>query len=304
MAKVVIIGCGNVGMSYAYSLINQKTRVNELVLIDINKQKAEGEALDLMHAQAIGPSKINVYAGTYADCNNADIICITAGKNQDVGETRMDLIKKNTEVFKSIINEVKKTEFDGIFLIATNPLDVMTNITQKLSGFKKNKVIGSGTLLDSARLRYLISEITGINPKSIHGYVIGEHGDSEFIPFDNMQIGLNKASDYLSQNDMSRLTYDVRNSAYDIINKKGNTCYGIGICLTKITNAILEDSKKIFTVSCYNKEYKIYIGEPAILGKNGVEKVLDLNLSQNDKFKFEDCVHAINGALSTIKKQL
>lgn len=304
MAKVVIIGCGNVGMAYAYSLVNQKSRVSELVLVDINKNKAEGEALDLMHAQAIGPCKVNVRAGTYADCENASIVCITAGRNQEVGETRMDLIKKNTQVFKSILTEVNKTNFDGVFLIATNPLDVMTNITQKLSGFKKHKVIGSGTLLDSARLRYLISEITGINPKSIHGYVIGEHGDSEFIPFDNMQIGLNKASHYLSENDMSRLTYDVRNSAYDIINKKGNTCYGIGICLTKITNAILEDSKKIFTVSCYNKDYKIYIGEPAVLGKNGVEKVLDLNLSQNDKFKFEDCVNAIQHALNSVKKDL
>ena len=301
MAKVVIIGCGNVGMAYAYSLINQKTRVNDLVLIDINKDKSEGEALDLMHAVSIGPSKMNVYSGSYQDCDNADIICITAGRNQEVGETRMDLIKKNAKVFKSIISEINKTKFNGIYLIATNPLDVMTNITQKLSGFSKNKVIGSGTFLDSARLRYLISNITGINPKSIHGYVIGEHGDSEFIPFNNMQIGLNKASAYLSENDMSKITYDVRNSAYEIINKKGNTSYGIGICLSKLTNAILEDSKKIFTISCYNDTYDIYIGEPAVLGKNGVEKVLDLNLNNDDKFKFENCVNAIQNAIKKVK---
>lgn len=300
MSKVVLVGCGNVGMAFAYSLVNQKTRVNELVLVDINKQKAEGEALDLMHATSIGPSKINIYAGDYSDCNNADIVCITAGRNQEVGETRMDLIQKNSQVFKSIISEINKTNFNGIYLIATNPLDVMTNITYTLSGFDKNKVIGSGTLLDSARLRYLVSNITGINPKSIHGYVIGEHGDSEFIPFSNMQIGLNKASAYLSENDMEKITNDVRRSAYEIINKKGNTSYGIGICLAKIINAILDDSHKIFTVSCYNEEYGIYIGEPAILGKNGIEKVLDLNLNNEDKAKFGNCVTAIKTVLNKV----
>lgn len=300
MSKVVLIGCGNVGMSYAFSLVNQKTRVSELVLVDINRDKCEGEALDLMHAESIAPSKIDIYAGTYKDCQNADIVCICAGRNQEVGETRVDLVKKNYEVFKSIITEINKTNFNGIYLIATNPLDVMTNITQKLSGFNKNKVIGSGTLLDSARLRYLVSNITGISPKSIHGYVIGEHGDSEFIPFDNMQIGLDKANKWLTENDMSRITYDVRNSAYDIINKKGNTSYGIGICLAKLTNAILDDSHKIFTVSSYNKEYGVYIGEPSVLGKNGIEKVLDLNLNIEDKIKFEECVNAIQSVLNKL----
>lgn len=300
MSKVVLIGCGNVGMSYAFSLVNQKTRVSELVLVDINRDKCEGEALDLMHAESIAPSKIDIYAGTYKDCQNADIVCICAGRNQEVGETRVDLVKKNYEVFKSIISEINKTNFNGIYLIATNPLDVMTNITQKLSGSDRNKVIGSGTLLDSARLRYLVSNITGISPKSIHGYVIGEHGDSEFIPFDNMQIGLDKANKWLTENDMSRITYDVRNSAYDIINKKGNTSYGIGICLAKLTNAILDDSHKIFTVSSYNKEYGVYIGEPSVLGKNGIEKVLDLNLNIEDKIKFEECVNAIQSVLNKL----
>lgn len=301
MSKVVLIGCGNVGMAYAYSLVNKNSRVNELVLIDLNKDKVEGEALDLMHAQSLGPCKMNIHAGNYSDCNNADIVCITAGRNQEIGETRADLIQKNHQVFKSIIEEINKTNFNGIYLIATNPLDVMTNITQKLSGFDKNKVVGSGTLLDSARLRFLVSNITGINPKSIHGYVIGEHGDSEFIPFNNMQIGLNKASEYLSENDMSKITYDVRNSAYEIINKKGNTCYGIGICLARLTNAILEDSKKIFTVSCYNEHYDVFIGQPAVLGKNGVERVLSLKLCEQDVVKFENCVNAIKTVLNKTK---
>ncbi len=300
MSKVVLIGCGNVGMSYAFSLVNQKNRVSELVLVDINKDKCTGEALDLMHAVSFAPNKMKIYAGNYSDCENADIVCICAGRNQNEGETRLDLIKKNYEVFKSIISEINKTNFCGIYLIATNPLDVMTYITQKLSRFDKSKVIGSGTILDTARLRFLISQQLNISPKSIHGYVIGEHGDSEFIPWANTQIGLDKASKFLTENDMSRITYDVRNSAYDIINKKGNTSYGIGLCLAKITNAILDDSHKIFTVSSFNENYGLYIGEPSVLGRNGIERVLELNLNETDKIKFEESVNAIQSVINKI----
>ena len=300
MSKIVLIGCGNVGMSYAFSLVNQKNRVSELVLVDINKDKCTGEALDLMHAVSFAPNKMKIYAGNYSDCENADIVCICAGRNQNEGETRLDLIKKNYEVFKSIISEINKTNFCGIYLIATNPLDVMTYITQKLSKFDKSKVIGSGTILDTARLRFLISQQLNISPKSIHGYVIGEHGDSEFIPWSNTQIGLDKASKFLTENDMSRITYDVRNSAYDIINKKGNTSYGIGLCLAKITNAILDDSHKIFTVSSFNENYGLYIGEPSVLGRNGIERVLELNLNETDKIKFEESVNAIQSVINKI----
>lgn len=300
MSKVVLIGCGNVGMSYAFSLVNQKNRVSELVLVDINKDKCTGEALDLMHAVSFAPNKMKIYAGNYSDCENADIVCICAGRNQNEGETRLDLIKKNYEVFKSIISEINKTNFCGIYLIATNPLDVMTYITQKLSRFDKSKVIGSGTILDTARLRFLISQQLNISPKSIHGYVIGEHGDSEFISWANTQIGLDKASKFLTENDMSRITYDVRNSAYDIINKKGNTSYGIGLCLAKITNAILDDSHKIFTVSSFNENYGLYIGEPSVLGRNGIERVLELNLNETDKIKFEESVNAIQSVINKI----
>ena len=300
MSKIVLIGCGNVGMSYAFSLVNQKNRVSELVLVDINKDKCTGEALDLMHAVSFAPNKMKIYAGNYSDCENADIVCICAGRNQNEGETRLDLIKKNYEVFKSIISEINKTNFCGIYLIATNPLDVMTYITQKLSRFDKSKVIGSGTILDTARLRFLISQQLNISPKSIHGYVIGEHGDSEFIPWANTQIGLDKASKFLTENDMSRITYDVRNSAYDIINKKGNTSYGIGLCLAKITNAILDDSHKIFTVSSFNENYGLYIGEPSVLGRNGIERVLELNLNETDKIKFEESVNAIQSVINKI----
>lgn len=300
MDKVVLVGCGNVGMSYAYSLLNSYVHLDELVLIDINKEKVEGEALDLMHAASALNKKINIKAGTYKDCKNATIVCICAGRNQNVGETRLDLIHKNYDVFKSIITEINKTNFNGIYLIATNPLDVMTHITQKLSGFDKSKVIGSGTTLDTARLRNLISKEMDINPKNIHAYVVGEHGDSEFIPWSNAIIGLNKASLYLNKEVRENILNDVRNSAYDIINKKGNTCYGIGVCLRNITKAILENTKSIFTVSCYDESNDIYIGMPAIIGRNGVDQVCNLEMTKEEERQFNKSVKSIKTAIENL----
>lgn len=301
MRKVVLVGCGNVGMSYAYALVTSKNKVDELVLIDINKTKAEGEALDLTHAATYNSNKITIKAGDYADCGDADLICICAGRNQEIGETRRDLINKNYVVFKSIITEINKTKFNGIYLIATNPLDVMTYITKKLSGFPSHKVIGSGTTLDTARLRCLVGEELNVNPKNIHAYVIGEHGDSEFIPWSNAIIGLNKAKLYLSDDQCSRILYNVRTSAYDIINKKGNTCYGIGMCLLNITNAIFEDSHSIFTVSSYNKEHDIYFGMPTILCKEGVKQTLWLELTKEEEDRLIESMDAIKDTINGIK---
>lgn len=230
MNKIVIIGCGNVGMSYAYALLNQKTACNELVLIDMNTKKVEGEVMDLCHCLPFGPSKINIKLGKYSDCKDADIICIAAGKSQLPGETRTDLIYKNNEVFKSIIDNVMKTGFNGIFLIATNPLDVMTYITYKYSKFDTSRVIGSGTSLDTARLRYMIGDKLNINPKNVHAYVIGEHGDSEFVPWSIATVGSQSVKDFLSDEELNKIMYDVKNAAYDIIDRKGSTCYGIGMC--------------------------------------------------------------------------
>ena len=176
--KVIIIGCGNVGMSYAYALVNQKTFVNELCLIDLDKNRVKGEVMDLNHCMPYSPSKIDIKVGTYEDCKDAKLIVIAAGANQAPGETRMDLIYKNASIFKDIIKNVMKNGFNGIFLVATNPLDVMTYLTWKYSGLPVHKVIGSGTSLDTARLRYLVGEKLGINPMNVHGYVIGEHGAS------------------------------------------------------------------------------------------------------------------------------
>ena len=300
MNKVVLIGCGNVGMSYAFSLVSD-SKVDELVLIDINKQKAEGEALDLLHASSCAKRKIKIKAGDYSDCSNADIICLCAGRNQEKGETRLDLIDKNLDVFRSIITEINKTKFNGIYLIATNPLDVMTYITLKLSKFPKNRVVGSGTTLDTARLKFKISEELNVDPNSINACVIGEHGDSEMIPWSNAMIGSTNVGKYISRQTKARITKDVRNSAYEIINKKGNTAYGIGMCLRNITDAILENSNKVFTLSVYNEKYKICIGGPAIINKDGVREILKLDLSPEEQQEFNASVQTIKDAVKRLK---
>ena len=216
--KVVIIGCGNVGMSYAYALLNQKSFVSDLALIDLDQNRIEGEVMDLNHCLPFAPNKIKIRAGSYKDCKDATIVCISAGANQAPGETRMDLMNKNSRIFKSIVGEVMKSGFNGIFLVATNPLDVMTHLTYKYSGMPSNKVIGSGTTLDSARLRYLIGEKLHISNKCIHGYVIGEHGDSEFVPWSTLNIGPQNISKYLSKKEMMEIEDRVRTAAYEIMN--------------------------------------------------------------------------------------
>ena len=295
--KVVIIGCGNVGMSYAYSIVNQRTNVQELVLIDFNMEKVKGEAMDLNHCLAFGPSKLTIKAGNYSDCKNASIVCIAAGANQNPGETRMDLIHKNSKIFNSIVSEVMKNGFNGIFLVATNPLDVMTYITWKASGLPVNKVIGSGTSLDTSRLRYILSEKLSVNPKNIHAYVIGEHGDSEFVPWSLTNVGVEKITNYLSDNELNEIYVNVRDAAYEIINRKGATYYGIGMCLTRITNAILGDENTIITVSSYNDQNEIYIGQPSVINKNGIERVIDLSLNDEEKGKFNNSVNIIKNAI-------
>jgi len=299
--KVVIIGCGNVGMSYAYALLNQRTYVNELVLIDLNKDKTVGEVMDLNHCLAFAPSKIDIKAGDYEDCKDARIVVIAAGANQAVGETRMDLIHKNSKIFKSIVNNVMQSGFNGIFLVATNPLDVMTYVTYKYSGLPANKVIGTGTSLDTARLRYLIGEKININPKNVHAYVMGEHGDSEFVPWSNATVGAQKIFDFLSKEELDNICDNVRNAAYDIIERKGNTCYGIGVCLVRITNAILGDENIIISVSTYDKDNDIYISTPAIISKNGVNKKLHITFNDAETVKMQNSVNVIREAINSLE---
>ena len=298
--KVVIIGCGNVGMSYAYTLVNQPSKVDELVLIDINHEKAKGEALDLNHAIPFSPTKMKVKAGTYSDCNDASIICICAGRNQNPGETRMDLIQKNLEVFKDIVSQIKTTNFNGIYLIATNPVDIMSYVTYKLTGDDK-KVIGSGTTLDTARLKHLVGQELNINSKNIHAYVMGEHGDSEMIPWSKATIGVKYISDYLTEKQMKDFQIEVRDSAYDIISKKGNTSYGIGVCLLTITNSILNNDNAILTLSTYDKQNDIYISIPTIINREGVRERIEVDFNEKEKQEFEHSVHVIKQVIQSIQ---
>ena len=298
--KVVIIGCGNVGMSYAYALLNQQTAVNELVLIDLNEERIEGEVMDLNHCLAFAPSKINIKVGTYNDCSDAKIVCIAAGANQNPGETRMDLINKNSSIFESIVTKVMESGFNGIFLVATNPLDVMTYLTWKYSNLPARQIIGSGTSLDTARLRYLISEKIGLNPKNVHAYVIGEHGDSEFVPWSTASIGLQSINEYLDEETLTSISEDVKNAAYEIINRKGATYYGIGMSLVYITNSILGNENSIITVSTYDNENEIFIGMPCIIGENGVKEKLKVELNDEEKEKLNKSIKTIKEAIESL----
>ncbi len=301
MNKVVLIGCGNVGMSYAFSIVNGASNVHELVLVDRNTKKAEGEALDLMHAASCSKRKIIVRSGGYEECDDADIVCICAGISPANSTSRMDFIDSSVAIFKSIFGELNKTKFNGIYLIATNPLDIMTYVAMKLCGFAKQRVIGSGTTLDTARLRHLVGEEVHVNYKNVHAYVIGEHGDSEMIPWEHATIGLTPISRYLTKAKKQKILKDVRNSAYEIIEKKGNTAYGIGMCLKNITDAIFEDSNSIFPVSCYDEKLGVCIGQPAIISREGVREIFNIPLSPEEKLEFNASVKTIKNVIKTLK---
>lgn len=292
--KVVIVGCGMVGMSFAYSMLNQNI-CDELVLIDINKERAKSEAEDLCHGLPFAPSSMTIYSGEYRDCSNADVVVICAGVPQADGETRRDLLEKNYKVFKSIVNPIVESGFNGVFLVASNPVDVMTQVVYELSGFPSGRVLGSGTSLDSARLRHMMSDYFHINPRNVHAYVIGEHGDSEFVAWSSAAISIHPLSkleynnDELMQ-DMKKIEVDVRESAYEIIKAKGATYYAIGMVLSRLTRAILFDENSIFTVSSYLKgEYGhrgLYIGVPSVVNRSGVRQIFEMDLSDEEKAKF------------------
>ena len=293
--KVAVVGTGMVGMSYVYSLLNQSV-CDELTLIDINKTRAEGEAMDLNHGLAFAASNMKISAGNYEDCRDADIVVIAAGVAQKPGESRLDLLRRNTEVFRSIIEPVISSGFNGIFLVATNPVDIMTRITCVLSGFNPGRVLGSGTALDTARLRYLVGGYLRVDPRNVHAYVMGEHGDSEFVPWSQaflatkpiLELGKNGENELRSC--LDHIEEEVRTAAYRIIEAKQATYYGIGMALTRITKAILGDEHSVLTVSAMLRgdygQRDIYTGVPCIINQNGVQRVLELSLSEQEMEKF------------------
>lgn len=296
--KVVLIGTGMVGMSYAYSMLNQNV-CDELVLIDVDKKRAEGEAMDLNHGLAFSGSHMKIYAGDYPDCKDADIVVICAGVAQKPGETRLALLKRNKEVFRSIVGPVTESGFNGLFLVATNPVDVMTRMTYELSGFNAKRVLGTGTALDTARLRYLLGEHLHVDPRNIHAYVMGEHGDSEFVPWSQAMIATRGIRDILEESEnpvrmdeLDRISQEVKGAAYRIIEAKRATYYGIGMAMTRITKAIFGDENSVLTVSALLcGEYGqsgVFAGVPCIINQNGVQRVLKLNLNEEELQKFAD----------------
>ncbi len=295
--KVVLVGTGMVGMSYAYCLLNQNV-CEELVLIDIDRKRAEGEAMDLNHGLAFASSHMRIYAGEYRDCQDADIVAICAGVAQQPGETRLDLLKRNAKVFKSIVDPVTASGFNGIFLVATNPVDIMTRITYALSGFNPRRVLGSGTALDTARLRYLLGEYLNVDPRNVHAYVIGEHGDSEFVPWSQAFLAtkpiteLCDSSEDVCMDRLSEIAEEVQGAAYKIIEAKKATYYGIGMAMTRITKAILGDENSVLTVSAMLRgEYgqtDVFAGVPCIINRNGIQRVLEITLNEEEQRKFAD----------------
>lgn len=295
--KVVIVGTGMVGMSYAYALLNQGA-CGELVLIDVNKERAAGEAMDLNHGLAFSNTSMKIYAGDYEDCMDADIVVICAGVAQKPGESRLDLLQRNREVFRSIVGPVCESGFNGIFVVATNPVDIMTRIVYELSGFNPRRVIGTGTALDTARLRYMLGEYLQVDPRNIHAYVMGEHGDSEFVPWSQALFATIPIEEYCVKTgckycleDMEAIGRDVCNAAQTIIKAKNATYYGIGMALVRITKAILDDENSVLTVSAMLKgEYGnngVFIGNPCLINRNGISKILVLDLTPDELEKFE-----------------
>jgi L-lactate dehydrogenase len=307
--RVVLIGTGAVGCSYAYSMINQGV-AEELVLIDVNEAKAEGEAMDLNHGMPFAPSPLKVWSGSYQDCESADLVVITAGLAQRPGETRLELVEKNTKIFKQIVKNIMDRGFDGIFLVATNPVDILTYVTMKESGLPKERVIGSGTVLDTARLRFALGQYFNVDTRNVHAYIIGEHGDTELPVWSHTSIGVEQLETVLAgKNDLKKECLDnifinVRDAAYHIIERKGATYYGIGMSLVRITKAILNNENSILTISAYlNGEYghkDVYIGVPAVINRAGIREVCEIDLSEKEKEQFNYSVSVLKETMKPV----
>ena len=287
--KAVMIGCGFVGAASVFCLM-QSGLFSEIVLIDSDKSKAEGEALDISHGIPFA-KPIKIYAGNYDDINDASIVIISAGANQKEGETRLDLVKKNISIFEKILPEIKNRNYQGILLVVANPVDILTTVAVKLSGLPENKVLGSGTVLDTARLKHELGKHLNVDPRSVHAFIIGEHGDSEIPAWSSANISgipLDKFCEmtgyYDHENSMDKIATDVKNSAYEIISKKKATYYGIAMSVKRICEAIVRDEKSILPVSSMmHGEYGIEgisLSMPAIVGKNGIETLVPIQLSE------------------------
>ncbi|MDO5640386.1 MAG: L-lactate dehydrogenase [Neisseria sp.] len=301
--KVVIIGTGAVGISFAYSILNQG-HCDDLVLIDLNRKRAEGEARDLRHGMPYALTPANISVGDYTDCADADIVCICAGVPQRPGETRLDLIDNNLKVFHSIVSAVMASGFDGIFLVATNPVDVLSYATWKFSGLPKERVIGSGTILDTARFRVCLGNEFGVAPVSVEANMVGEHGDSVIAAWSSAHIAGMPLKQILEQSPdgkarMEKIYNNVRNAAYEIIEAKGSTSFGIGMGLSRICNAILHNQGVVLTISTLLEgefgHEGVYIGVPAVINRQGAVRVINKALDADEQAKFSQSAELLLG---------
>ncbi len=299
--KVVLIGDGAVGSSYAFAVVAQGL-ADELVIIDLDEAKVKGDVADLNHSAPYGDSPVKVKAGSYEDCSNADLIVITAGAAQKPGETRLDLVEKNTKIFKDIVTKIMSTGFNGIFLIATNPVDVLSYVTQKVSGLPKAQVIGSGTILDTARFKFELAQEFGVSPWSVDAQIIGEHGDSELAIWSQANIAGQPLYNLLNDNPdkqhrIDEIFTNTRDAAYEIIQSKGATYYGIAMGLVRITQAILKNQNVVLPVSSYLEgEYDqkgVYVGVPTKINRQGAVKVFEIPLSEEEEKLFNNSVNIL-----------
>ncbi len=307
--KAAMIGCGFVGSASAFALM-QSGLFSELVLIDANHDKAEGEAMDIAHGLPFA-GQMKIYAGDYDDIVDAAVIIVTAGAAQKPGETRLDLVNKNVNIFKSIIPEIAKRNYKGILLIVANPVDILTYTAVKLSGLPENRVIGSGTVLDTARLKYALGEHLEVDSRSVHSFIIGEHGDSEIVAWSSTNVSGIPVNDFCElrghfnhEEAMRRIADDVKNSAYDIIEKKGATYYGIAMSVKRICECIMRDEKSILPISSMmHGEYgisDICLSMPTVVGREGVETRVPIQLNEQE----ESALSASAEQLSKVAAQL
>ena len=308
--KIAIIGCGFVGSACAFALM-QSGLFSEMVLIDSNEERAEGEALDISHGLPFS-KPMQIYSGTYDDITDAGIIAITAGAGQKPGESRLELVHKNVEIFKSIIPEISKRNYKGILLIVSNPVDIMTYTALKLSGLPSNQVFGSGTVLDTARLKYLLGEHLGVDATSVHALNIGEHGDTEIAANNSANVSgieLKKFCDFACKTDkheeaMKEIAEDVKLSAYEIIKKKGATYYGIAMSVRRICEAIILDQKSILPISCLqngkNGIENVVLSMPMIVGKHGAERSVEISLSEEERRAIKSSADMLKGIIKTL----
>ena len=308
--KAAVVGCGFVGAASAFSLM-QSGLFSELVLIDADQDKAEGEAMDIAHGIPFA-TPMKIYAGSYDDAADAAVIIVTAGAGQKPGETRLDLVHKNVKIFGSIIPEIRRRDYQGILLIVANPVDILTFTALKLSGLPENRVIGSGTVLDTARLKYKLGEHLGVDSRSVHAFIIGEHGDSELPVWSSANVSGIPLHDFCEmrghhehEKAMKEIAADVKNSAYEIIRRKKATYYGIAMSVRRICEAIMKDEKSILPVSgMMHGEYGvdgICLSVPSIVGRNGIEKQVPISLNEKESSLLKESAETLKKTAESLE---